>query len=86
MSLNGTTALELLHFYGHHNHASSKAITEKGYTHIALTVENIDKLYDKMSSCDIEFTTKPLTSPDAKAKVTFCKDPDGNFIELVQEL
>ena len=86
MSLNGKIALELLHFDGQCDNVSSKALTEKGYTHMALTVKNISKLYVKMCSCNIEFTTEPLISPDGKAKVTFCKDPDGNFIELVQEL
>ena len=30
--------------------------------------------------------TQVADSPDGFAKVTFCKDPDGSLIELVEEL
>ena len=31
-------------------------------------------------------TPRPNCSPDGLAKVTFCLDPDGTFIELVEML
>ncbi len=55
-----------------------------GITHFALTVNNIDKLYSKMQNDNIEFLNNPKLSLDKKAKVAFCRDPNGCFIELVE--
>ena len=35
---------------------------------------------------ELRFTTKPQTSLDGHAKVTFCHDPDGTALELVEVL
>lgn len=87
MSLNDNIVLELLDFKNVDNSCNSERnITDKGYTHMALTVSNLDKLYSSMLKEGVHFTTKPLISPDGNAKVTFCKDPDGNLLELVEEL
>jgi len=34
----------------------------------------------------VEFICPPEKSPNGFAKVTFCTDPEGNYIELVQIL
>ena len=34
----------------------------------------------------IEFNSKPLLSKDGKVKMTYCKTPEGAFLELVQEI
>ena len=88
MSLNNVVVLELLDFKNNNeDKLNSRHIMSNGYTHIALTVDNLDELFVFMKNeKHIEFTTEPLISPDGKAKVTFCRDPDGNLIELVQEL
>jgi glyoxylase I family protein len=57
-----------------------------GGTHVAFTVENIDGEYARISKAGIKFVSKPVISPDSYAKVAFCRDPDGFFIELVQVL
>tara|TARA_Y100001934_G_C11683535_1_gene464518 strand:- start:48 stop:479 length:432 start_codon:yes stop_codon:yes gene_type:complete len=57
-----------------------------GPTHVALTVDNIDKLYLELLEKGIEFITSPKTSPDGKVKLAFCRDPDGVYLELVQEM
>lgn len=61
-------------------------ITDMGITHFALTVKNIEKLYEKMKKEDVKFLNKPILSKDKKAKVVFCQDPTGCFIELVEIL
>ena len=43
-------------------------------------------VYSELSKKNIEFNTPPQKSPDGLVKVTFCKDPDGTPIELVEML
>ena len=56
----------------------------KGFTHLALTVQNIDSLYKELKKKGIKFNSKPRISNDGKAKVTYCRTPEGVFLELVQ--
>ncbi len=57
-----------------------------GPTHVAFTVDNLEKLYQKLLVNGIRFNCPPIISSNGEAKVTFCKDPDGTLIELVEEL
>ena len=61
-------------------------INSLGPTHVAFTVENLDKTYEQLNSAGIKFNAPPQLSPDGKVKVTYCRDPEGNFVELVEEL
>lgn len=65
---------------------SQKEICEIGASHVAFTVENLDDEYKRLSEKGVVFNCQPQLSPDGRAKVTFCKDPDGTFIELVEQL
>jgi catechol 2,3-dioxygenase-like lactoylglutathione lyase family enzyme len=60
------------------------SLTRVGPTHVAFTVEDLDGLHQRMAAAGTQFTTKPQTSPDGRAKVTFCRDPDGTALELVE--
>lgn len=64
---------------------TEKKIYSLGTHHIAFTVKNIDELFKKMEAQGVVFLSSPQISSDGKAKVCFCKDPEGNFIELVDE-
>ena len=57
-----------------------------GGTHVAFSVENIDEEYATLVKAGIKFVSKPVISSDGYAKVAFCRDPDGFYIELVQVL
>lgn len=61
-------------------------VTYFGCIHIAFTVENLDRLYQNMVAEGVQFISKPMASPDKKVLVCFCRDPEGNYLELVQEL
>ena len=86
MILENGSMLELLEYKSHSEPNEKKEITRLGCSHIALTVDDLDLLYDVLLSHGVEFNSGPLRSPDGRVKVVFCKDPDGNFIELVEEL
>lgn len=61
-------------------------VVQSGCIHIALTVEDVWSLYSKLIKKGIRFISDPLLSPDGKVNVCFCRDPEGNYLELVQEL
>ena len=81
--------LELLYFYKNKNFKQNKRIPnvwDFGPTHFAITVKNLDKKYSLMRKNKIKFINQPIISVDGKAKVAFCKDPDGILLELVELL
>jgi catechol 2,3-dioxygenase-like lactoylglutathione lyase family enzyme len=57
-----------------------------GYTHISLTVKNIEVMYQIFKKKKIIFNAPPKTSADGMVKMTYCRTPEGAFLELVQEL
>ena len=83
--------IELLQYHSHPApNAGNKInkINKIGCSHFAITVENIDELYEKLIDMGIEFNWKPTRHPDewVKAKVAFCRDYDGTLIEIVEVL
>lgn len=62
------------------------AIYDIGRSHIAITVENLEHLYNILLQKGVMFISRPTVSSDGTAKVCFCKDPEGNYLELVEEL
>jgi len=81
---NGVTLIELLEFKSHPKEKMHREIYDIGASHVAFTVENLDDIYEYLVKSGIEFNAPPQISPDKFAKVTFCKDPDGTPIELVE--
>ena len=78
--------VELLYFHSHPSTNTERKINQIGCSHVALTVKGVDELYQTMVKEGVLFNCEHQTSPDGAAKVTFCKDPDGTFLELVEEL
>jgi lactoylglutathione lyase len=86
MELKSGGMIELLYFFTHLCNDKSPDITAVGCSHIALTVPDVDIIYDKINEAGCETINRPSLSPDGKAKVFFCKDPDGTWLELVEEI
>ena len=79
--------IELLHYMSHPQPApADNKLCEIGTRHVAFTVNDVDKIYTDWSARGINFTCPPQMSPDGKAKVTFCQDPDGTFLEIVEPI
>lgn len=80
-------SIELLQYLSHPQHVpEAKKSYDAGCNHIALQVDDIDALYVKLISAGIQFHTPPLVSSDGDAKVTYCRDPEGVILELVELL
>jgi len=77
--------IELL-FYTKQTNNNDIVINQLGPTHIALSVSNLDDLYQNFKNQNIEFISSPIITNDKFAKVAFCKAPEGTFIELVEEI
>jgi len=80
--------LELLYY---HSHLEDKEVTiqksnKLGCSHIAFTVEDIEKACDKIRQAGGTVTNLPATSPNGMAKVVYCHDPEGILMEIVEEL
>ena len=79
--------IELLYF---HSHPEKPVWTgtpySTGFTHIAMTVKDIDGLCQKLSAEGVTFFAPPQHSPDGKVKVTYCRGPEGVLLELVEVL
>ncbi len=79
----GNTLIELLDFKSHNDNEVRNFYTV-GASHVALTVDNLEDLYKHLSANNVKFNFPPQKSPDGLVKVTFCNDPDGTPIELVE--
>ena len=80
---NGNALVELIDSKSYGNKKDRDFFTI-GASHFAFTVDNLEKTYDYLVKNGVKFTALPQQTPDGFAKVTFCEDPDGTLIELVE--
>ena len=80
---NGNALVELIDSKSYGNKKDRDFFTI-GASHFALTVDDLDETYDYLIKNGVKFTAPPQQSSDGFAKVTFCEDPDGTLIELVE--
>ena len=80
---NGNALVELIDSKSYGNKKDRDFFTI-GASHFAFTVDNLEKTYDYLVKNGVKFTAPPQQTPDRFAKVTFCEDPDGTHIELVE--
>ena len=57
-----------------------------GCSHIAISVADIDIIYEKLQTYNCKCNSKPLQSPDGKVKVMYAHDIDGTILEIVEEI
>jgi catechol 2,3-dioxygenase-like lactoylglutathione lyase family enzyme len=79
--------IELLHFKSHPDQKKWLGNPySTGFTHIAMTVSNLDEAYKKLEAVGVVFPAQPQYSPDGTVKVIYCKGPEGVLLELVERL
>lgn len=77
--------IELLKFKNYRDKKNWKGkIYSTGLTHLAFTVKNLDKVYNKLRKKGVKFKSMPQNSPDGFAKVAFCTGPENLILELVE--
>ena len=80
--------LELLQY---HSHPESTEITQQksnklGCSHIAFSVDNIDKICEKIKQLGGCIVNPPALTNDKKIKVAYCHDLEGVLMEIVEVL
>ncbi|MBF0211939.1 MAG: VOC family protein [Magnetococcales bacterium] len=79
--------LELLHFHSHPDKPCWEGeACSTGFTHIALTVENLEETCARLVAAGCTLNAPPQYSPDGYAKVTYARGPEGILLELVEVL
>jgi len=79
--------IELLYFHSHPDKPRWTGTPySTGFTHVALTVSNMDEAHEKLAAAGVRFKAAPQYSPDGAVKVIYCEAPDGVLLELVEML
>ncbi|MFH1594003.1 MAG: VOC family protein [Candidatus Omnitrophota bacterium] len=79
--------LELLWFGSHlTKREDQSAPYDPGLSHIAFTVSDLNSVYNRLRVKGVCFNSEPMLSTGGFAKVAFCRDPEGNLVELVEEI
>ena len=78
------SCIELIEFYSHDNTKRNKELLSQGFNHIALNVQELDSLYKDLLEFGLDFVGEPKLNDHKTAKVCFCKDKEGNLLELVE--
>lgn len=79
--------IELLYFRSHQDSPRwSGTAYSTGFTHIALTVSDLDQLIEKLIREKVTFPGPPQYSPDGSVRVIYGQGPEGVLIELVEVL
>ena len=77
----GGAVLEIFHFEPKQPPAPI-SWNRVGFTHISFNVRNLQKWYDHLQAHGVECVSRPERSPRGHS-FFFCKDFDGNLIELM---
>lgn len=88
MAADDKNLIELVRYHSHRqaSRRNKKQIYAAGLSHIAFTVKDLNADYKRLKRLGVKFNSPPQISPDGYAKVAFCRDPEGNFIEMVESL
>jgi len=80
--------LELLKYHSHpdDNIPNLRKSNKHGCSHIAFTVENSENFCELIKKNGGSIINKPAISLDEKVKVSYCHDPEGVLMEVVEIL
>ena len=80
--------LELLQYHSHpeRKKISKQSSNQLGCSHLALTVEDINSVCEKIIDIGGSILNPPALTKDKKVKVVYCHDNEGNLLEIVEVL
>lgn len=58
----------------------------KAFGHFAVETKDMDAFTEKVNALGYEYLYQPFVMDEAKSKIAFIKDPDGNEIEIIEKL
>jgi len=84
---NNGFIVELLKFASPSNNSDWQGdLSTTGLTHIALTVENVEEVVNKLNDFSYTSLSKIMKSPNGQVKVVFINGPENLKLELVEVL
>jgi len=77
---NSGAAIELTHW------RDKKSLTEgDNFDHIAFRVDNMEDAVKELRTKSVAIAMEPFSLAGSTSKIAFIKDPDGNWLELIEE-
>jgi lactoylglutathione lyase len=73
------TAIELTHWRDKKNLAEGD-----NFDHIAFGVEDVQNVIEQLRRRGVPIAMEPFSLQGSSSKIAFIKDPDGNWLELVE--
>ena len=90
LALPDGSLIELLQYHTHNEliqkNETIQLPNRLGCSHVALTVDNIQKVIEYICKSGGTIRNKYQTSPDGNVKVAYCYDMEGNILEIVENL
>ena len=79
--------IDLLEYYSPPGQAHITPHGSVGSCHFALVVEDLQGAYEELKEKGVPFISGPVSFrlTEGSVSVCFCQDPDGNYIELMEE-
>ena len=72
-------SLELTHWRD-----KKELIEGDNFDHIAFAVEDIEKTVSQLKQGGVTIAMEPYSLQGSSSKIAFIKDPDGNWLELIE--
>lgn len=64
----------------------NRTTENQGWRHIAFEVDSVDQNYQQLRARGVEFIGEPFTYDPPGYRVAFFRDPEGNTLQLYQDL
>lgn len=86
MCMIGSDALrlELFEFANARPKAPDHPVSDRGYSHFCIEVEDIAATCERMRAAGVRIHSPVITFPGSGMKAIYCRDPDGNVFEVVE--
>jgi catechol 2,3-dioxygenase-like lactoylglutathione lyase family enzyme len=80
----GTLNLELFEFDGAKAKDPNHPVSDRGYSHFGVEVDDIAATYEKLKAADVRIHSPVITFLGGGMKAAYCRDPDGNVFEIME--
>lgn len=76
--------LELFEFIGGKAKDPEHPVSDRGFSHFGITVDDVDAVYEKLRAADVRIHSPVITFMGGSMKAIYCRDPDGNVFEVME--
>jgi catechol 2,3-dioxygenase-like lactoylglutathione lyase family enzyme len=80
----GNLHLELFEFTNSKPKDREYPVSDRGYSHFGIEVDDIAAAYNKLQAANVRIHTPVISFMGGAVKATYCRDPDGNVFEILE--